>query len=245
MVSTVPRPFLTAEWRYLALFNFRVPRQLLAPYVPAGTVLDEWCGDTWLSVVGFRFLKTRLFGIGIPGHRHFPEINLRFYVRSAADGRRAVVFIREIVPRRAIATTARWLYNEPYVTRRMAMDAPVEPTEHPGRVSYRWHHKGRWNSIGVTAVGSPSVIQDGSAEQFIAEHERGYAAQRDGSTVEYQVDHPRWRTWPVIDVTFDVDAAVEYGVAFAEVLRDPPATTFLADGSRVRVSWPRRIASQR
>ena len=52
----------------------------------------------------------------ILGHRCFDEVNLRFYVRVAEDGtlRRAVVFVRKLVPRRAIAAVARWLYNEPY-----------------------------------------------------------------------------------------------------------------------------------
>ena len=238
----IGRPFLTAEWRYLVMFNFRVPSDVLAPYVPAGTVLDSWRGDTWLSLVGFRFLKTRILGTPIPCHRDFPEVNLRFYVRPATDDRRAVVFLREIVPRRAIALTARRIYNEPYVTRRMLAEAPREESEAPGRVSYRWRQGKRWNSIGVTAVGSPMPIQEGSAEEFIAEHYWGYTAQRDGSTVEYQVEHPPWRVWTVTDATFDVDVAAEYGAVFAPLLAAPPASVFLADGSAVRVGRPRRLA---
>ena len=49
------RPFLEAEWRHLALFNYEVDPDLLEPFVPAGTELDAWeacldagrddCGD--------------------------------------------------------------------------------------------------------------------------------------------------------------------------------------------------------
>ena len=96
------------------MLNYAVERSLLGGLVPRGTELDEWQGRVYLSVVGFLFLNTRVLGVPIPFHRHFEEVNLRLYVRRRADAgwRRAVVFIKEIVPRVAIAFTARALYNE-------------------------------------------------------------------------------------------------------------------------------------
>ncbi len=49
--------FLTAEWRYLAMFNYEVPPELLAPLVPRGTELDSWQGKVYVSLVGFLFQK--------------------------------------------------------------------------------------------------------------------------------------------------------------------------------------------
>ena len=63
------------------MLNYEVPPALLGPMVPVGTELDTWGGITLASIVGFRFLDTRVFGIPIPGHRNFDEVNLRFYVR--------------------------------------------------------------------------------------------------------------------------------------------------------------------
>jgi len=99
------------------MLNYEVPPEILRPFVPAGTELDSWQGRTFASVVGFLFLDTRVRGIAVPGHRDFEEVNLRFYVRrKAEDGwRRGVVFVKEIVPRYAIATTARLFYGEKYV----------------------------------------------------------------------------------------------------------------------------------
>ena len=101
-----PRTFLTAEWRQLVMVNFAVDPAVLEPFVPAGTSLDSWKGATLVSLVGFRFLNTRVLGIPIPGHKDFEEVNLRFYVtRDHPDGvRRGVVFIKELVPRRAVLT---------------------------------------------------------------------------------------------------------------------------------------------
>ena len=239
--SPVKGPFLTADWRYLAMLNFRVDARVIAPFVPGGTEPDVWRGDTWISLVGFRFLKTRLFGIPVPGHRHFPEINLRFYVRLRGADRRAVVFLKEIVPRRTIAAVARAAYNEPYVTRRMRVEGPATVDEAPGRVAYAWRHQGRWNRFGVTADGPPAPLRDGSDEAFIAEHEWGYTRQRDGSTIEYRVEHPHWRVWSIRDVVFDVDVAGEYGPAFGEAMRGGPASALLAEGSEVRVGRPKLL----
>src|SRR5437588_7272059 len=115
------RRFLSAEWRYLLMLNYEIDPAILRPRVPAGTELDLWKGRAYVSMVGFRFLNTRVRGWAIPFHVNFEEINLRFYVRrQAADGwRRGVAFVKEIVPRWAIAAVARWVYNENYVARRM------------------------------------------------------------------------------------------------------------------------------
>ena len=78
---TTAAPFLTAEWRWLAMLNYEADAALLRPLVPAGTELDTWGGVTYASVVGFLFLDTRVLGVPIPFHRDFEELNLRFYVR--------------------------------------------------------------------------------------------------------------------------------------------------------------------
>src|ERR1700758_642536 len=114
------RVFLTAEWRMLAMLNFEVDPALLEAHLPHGCELDLWNRKTLVSLVGFQFLNTRVMGTVIPFHRNFEEVNLRFYVRGCEG--RGVVFIREIVPRRAITAVARTLYGENYVT------APLEHT---------------------------------------------------------------------------------------------------------------------
>src|SRR4051812_23124769 len=82
----VPGAFLTAEWRHLLMINYVVDPAALAPLVPAGTELDLWQGRAYVSVVGFRFLNTRVLGIPVPFHRNFDEVNLRFYVRRSVNG---------------------------------------------------------------------------------------------------------------------------------------------------------------
>ncbi len=238
------RPFLTAEWRYLSMLNFRIDPDVLRPYIPAGTELDVWRGDALVSVVGFRFVDTRVLGWAIPGHRDFDEVNLRFYVRRLVNGeiRRAVTFLREVVPRHAIALMARIAYNEPYITCRMRSDAPdVAAAADPGPVSYSWRHRGRWNAIHVRPIGPARVLEPGSQAEFITEHYWGYTPQRDGGTVEYEVRHPSWRVWDVADADLDCDVAAMYGDRFVQALSAAPCSAFLAEGSAVTVCRPTRL----
>lgn len=234
--------FLRAEWRNLAMLNYEVEPAVLAKLVPAGTELDQWHGKTFVSLVGFRFLKTTVCGIAIPFHRNFDEVNLRFYVRrrDGADIKRGVVFIREVVPRWAIAAMARRLYNERYVA--LPMEHRAESPGGSGlSVEYAWRSQGGWNRIRLASEGEPALAQEGSQEQFITEHYWGYTAQRDGGTVEYHVVHPSWRVWRGRGASFEGDATQLYGPELAAVLRQKPSSAFLAEGSAVTVSHGRRI----
>jgi uncharacterized protein YqjF (DUF2071 family) len=231
-----PLTFLTAEWRQLVMVNFAVDPAILEPRVPKGTSLDSWNGTTLVSVVGFLFLRTRVMGAPIPLHRDFEELNLRFYVkREAPDGeRRGVVFIKELVPRRAIAAVARYLYNENYLAVPMAHTFQADPDGSQG-VAYRWLRNGKWGEVGIRTSGDSSLPSDGSEAEFVTEHYWGYVTQRDGSTLEYRVEHPRWRVWRGVDAHLACDVADLYGAEFAATLSRPPTSAFLADGSEIVV----------
>jgi hypothetical protein len=232
------------------MLNYEVPPAVLRPLVPAGTELDDFAGGVLASLVGFSFLNTRVLGMPIPGHRDFEEVNLRFYVRRRAeDGvwRRGVVFVREMVPRRAIAWVARWCYNEPYSAVPMRHELALDGVEEgaAGRAAYHWRLADRWHRLDVTTSGRPFLPAAGSEAEFITEHYWGYTAQRDGGSKEYQVAHPPWRVWAVIHSALDCDVGAVYGDAFAECLSGAPRSAFLAEGSPVAVYSGRRLDAVR
>ncbi len=240
------RTFLTAAWRWLAVLNYEIDPQLLAAFTPGGTQLDfDAHGKTYISLVGFVFEDTRLLGWSIPWHRNFEELNLRFYVtrREGDELRRGVVFIKELVPRLAISTVARWGYNENYYTVRMRNQIvkcdPLPGSTKTPSATYEFHHARQWNKIGVTGAATSYLPAEDSHEAFILEHYWGYCRQRDGRTIEYRVDHPRWNVWRAAQAVADANFALLYGDAFAPILSQPPTSAFLADGSPVSVSHPR------
>ena len=175
------QPFLAADWRYLAMLNFAVDPVLLMPFVPAGTELDYFNGETFLSVVGFLFLNTRVLGVAVPLHRDFEEVNLRFYVRrKSIDGwKRGVVFVRELVPRRAIATVARVFYGERYSA--LPMQHAIVDDGKNVSVEYQWRRGKKWESLSMTAVGEPISVRVGSHEEFITHVLEKELAQFEGA----------------------------------------------------------------
>lgn len=238
--------FLSAHWRYLAMLNYEIDPALLQPYVPAGTELDTWQGKTYASMVGFLFLRTRVLGVPVPFHRDFEEVNLRFYVRrqDPTEGwRRGVVFVKEIVPKPAIAWIARLAYGEKYVhlPMRHRLEYNDGDGSSPGLVEYGWRLAGRWQRLGLMPAGTAQAATPGSEEEFITEHYWGYSAQRRGDTVEYQVEHPRWQVWQAQESWFECDVAALYGPQFVETLADPPSSAFLARGSDVVVRRGRTV----
>jgi len=238
------RPFLTAEWHSLAMLNYAVDPALLAPLVPRGTQLDRFDGKAYLSLVGFRFERARVRGLWIPFHSDFDEVNLRFYVRRMVNGetRRGVVFVKEVVPRFAVAKAARLVFHENYVALPM-WHRIMEPVSEHGRLQaeYRWQSAGVWNTIRAECEGRPARPAEGSLEQFITEHYWGYSSRPGGACLEYQVAHDPWRIWRA-NASFQGDPASLYGETLARALDSPPASAFLAEGSAVTVYRGRVIA---
>jgi hypothetical protein len=228
------QPFLTANWRYLVMLNYVVDPQIITPLVPAETEIDFENGETFLSVVGFLFLDTRLLGLPIPLHRDFEEVNLRFYVRRKPTDtwRRGVVFIREVVPRRAVALVARTFYGEKYIA--LPMKHEIEHLGENLKVEYSWRRRRKWESLEVTAIGEPQLIPAGSHAEFITEHYWGYTVLHEGCS-EYRVEHPRWKIWNATSFKFKADVASLYGEEFAEALNHPPRSAFIANGSPITI----------
>ena len=226
--------FLTAEWRKLIMANYSIDPAVLSAYLPAHTELDTWNNKYYVSLVGFMFLKTKVFGLHIPYHSNFPEVNLRFYVRykENSEWKRGVVFIREIVPRPALAYIANKLFKERYLTMPMRNDWKTDKDEIS--IRYEWKSE-KWNSLEVKATIQPEAIEAGSKAEFITEHYWGYTAVSKDKTGEYHVKHPGWEIYPVRSYSIDCDFKNLYGNDFAILQHQQPESVFLAEGSAVSV----------
>ena len=211
--------------------NYEVSPELLMPRVPAGTELDLQDGKCFVSLVGFMFLDTRVMDFLVPCHVNFEEVNLRFYVKreTAGETRRGVVFIKEIVPKTAIAAVARHLYGEPY--EKWAM-SNFRNREH---VRYSWEKRGCSNTISVERGRSLGVPMNGSHGEFIIEHYWGYTKRGKDRTDEYKVEHPKWELFETEVHRIDVDCGLTYGEDFACLTNAEPFSVLLAKGSDIAV----------
>lgn len=232
------RRFLTAEWRDLIMVNYEVDPSVLALRVPYGTELDLQDGRCFVSLVGFMFLNTRVLGLPIPFHVNFEEVNLRFYVKREAEGevRRGVVFVKEIVPRRAIAFVARTIYGEPYERWSMWNERS------DNRVAYGWDRGTVANRISVELGDGLGVPTGGSHGEFIIEHYWGYTMRNPTETNEYKVEHPKWKLRDVVSSEIEVDFAKVYGEGYAFLSDQQPYSRLFASGSEISVYTGSRLS---
>lgn len=209
-------PFLTAAWTNLLLVNYRVPPELLRPYLPPGSELDtpDSAPDLHLlSLVAFHFERTRVWGIPLPTAQHFPEINLRFYLRR--DEKRAVLFLREFVPTPLVALGARLLYHQPYHLATIAHQIRNKG----GRIhAYtRFRHGPHRGELRVRAHNEPAIPPPESEAHFLKEHYWGFDRTPHGKSFRYRVDHPLWATYPVESAEVHFDPGALLGGAWQEI----------------------------
>lgn len=229
----MPSRFLTADWRHVCLLTYACPKRLLEPRCPPGTELDLFEGQAHVSLVAFDFLRTRVLGIGWPGFRNFPEINLRFYV--TAGERRGVVFIREYVPNRFVAWLARRLYNEPYKATPMTSGVVVGQSELS--VTHHLRVGDSNNHLSLIAGRTPYLPAIESPEHHFKEHQWGFGADRAGNQVIYEVRHPHWHVFPVRSFRLSWNWEDVYGSEWAFLQEREPVSVILAAGSSIEVFW--------
>ena len=211
--------------------NYEVAPELLAGRVPRETSLDFQDGKLFVSLVGFMFLDTRVLGVPVPFHINFEEVNLRFYVKreTETETRRGVCFVKEIVPRYAIATVARVLYGEPYECWRMSH------TRNETQVGYSWQKGDCVNHLRVEIDEDLGVPAENSHGEFIIEHYWGYTKRGPERCDEYKVEHPKWELFSVNNEEINVDFGKTYGEEFAFLSSEKPFSILLAKGSEIAV----------
>lgn len=235
--------FLSATWEYLAMLNYEVDPAILKPLLPPYTEIDTFNGKVLVSLVGFLFNNTKVFSINWPGHTHFEEVNLRYYIKyfNGKEWKRGVSFVSEIVPKSIIANTANLLYNEHYQAAKMFHT--IQEVNDELTVAYHWKiKKEAWNAIELKAGTTLQYITPGSEEAFIFENYFGYNKLNKTTTIEYAVEHPSWQVYPVTDFSVNCDVKKLYGAAFVPFMQGvKPQSVFLAKGSAVSVRWPVKI----
>ena len=239
--ACMPQSFLTAEWRNLLMANYQIEPSILQKYLPCRTELDSFNNIYYVSLVGFLFKNTELKGLSIPYHRHFEEVNLRFYVRYKQENiwKRGVVFIKEIVPKRMITFVANNIYKEKYATHRMKH--VWKNNENNFQVEYYWKVAKDWNYIKAIADPKTVSITNDSKEEFITEHYWGYTIFTNDCTYMYEVTHPKWDVHTVNSYEINCNVKELYGPDFVSALAQEPASVFLAEGSVINVMEKSKI----
>ncbi len=226
---------MTARWENLLVVTYAVTDDAVAGCLPQGVELDRLDGQARVSFVAFDFARTRVYGLAIPGHVNFPEINLRCYVRAGDD--RGIIFVREFVPRLGVVVGARVRYNEPY--ERIPMRSDVRPADgEPGRLRVRHSFGDRPSSVTAEVEAAGVVPAEGSDGRWLTHQTFGFGQTRRGELRRYRVEHPVWPLHMVHGVDLDIDFAGLYGREWGFLREETPSHVTFAAGSEVAVYPP-------
>lgn len=104
--------FLKATWQNLIQIVYSAPIEAVQAYLPDGLIPQIFEGKAHIILSALEFRQTKVKGLKIPFHVHFPEINLRIPVlKGDLPG---VFFLKQFVPKHCIALVAKRIYHEAY-----------------------------------------------------------------------------------------------------------------------------------
>lgn len=230
-VSRSPKLFMTAEWLRLINITYAVDPALLLPHLPAGLELDCIGGRAFIGLVPFSFEKVRVRGFAIPLHTCFPEMNLRFYVKHASG--RGVVFIRECVPKAAVAWLAKKKYNEPYI--KTPMKEITAMTTSGLLVRHELMRHGQRYTVEAETEGAAFLPAESSYDHYFKELMLGFGKGHDGKTKRYRVEHPAWDVFRLRRLSISLDFGEVFGKKWAFLGKETPINSVLVKGSAVRI----------
>jgi hypothetical protein len=121
------------------------------------------------------------------------------------------------------------------------MKHTLKVNENSRKFTYQWKVNNNWNIIHVETNIDPVAIEPDSEAEFITEHYFGYTKINENATFEYQVTHPRWLQYKVINNESVIDFEGVYGKEFAFIKDLQPTSVFLAIGSKITIEDKRKL----
>lgn len=234
--------FLKANWLRLASANYVVDPAILQKHIPKGTQLESFEGKHYVSLVAFRYSKTRLLNVRVPFHHLFEEINLRFYLKreiSKGNWRSEVAFTKLFFPKKTLTFVAKHIYKENYETLRMR-HSWLEKENHL-HTSYGLH-KNSWHDFEIESE-KESVRADIDTPEFFFSKQFWGTSQIDHtSSTVYEIEHPDWEVFKVKNSKISFDFQTVFGDDFKHLTHMKPESVHLFKGSEVIVNKKKIIA---
>ncbi len=175
------RPVMFQDWETLTFIHWRYEIASIQRMLPEGLVVDSFDGSAWVGLVPFRVTNLRPpLAPALPWISHFPETNVRTYVRGP-DGEPGIWFFTLEADRLAAVIGARTTFGLPYRWARMRV------SENDGRAEYVSRRNPN-TSIRV-AIGTPIDASD--RDVFLTARFRLYSLFL-GRIAFADVEHEPW-----------------------------------------------------
>lgn len=217
---------MTGNWEDLIISTFEVEKKILETYLPNNTELDLFNGKALMSVVAFTFSKVKFFGLKVPFHQKFGQINFRFYAKSKINGAKGVVFIKEFAPKPLIALIANKIYNEPFFFKNIRFNKNITNNKKSIKYSYK--------NLQMKAAASKTTesLSKNSLEEFIVDRYIAFVKSSNTKTFQYKIYHKPWKLYQSlsIEINKNIISLLPKKFKTAKYLK-----TCVVDGSSVSV----------
>ncbi|MEM9942213.1 MAG: DUF2071 domain-containing protein [Planctomycetota bacterium] len=215
--------------------NFSIAPDVLAEHVPPGLELDDYNGETYISLIAQTVSKAGPFGM----FGKFNQLSLRFYVRRKSTGisRKGTCSLKSYVSN----GTGAFLLGSKFIEEFKKLKIKNSNSGFNGNgipnADYSWQVEENQNRLRVKAR-SP-IKNDGPNTKvgFILSHTNHYEGNR-GKTLEYRIDRPNWTAWDAAKASFTCDVKRLFGLDFVKPLAKRPASVFVTAGSVVSIYRP-------
>lgn len=171
-------PWLGVQrWDNLLFLHHRALADDLRPLVHPDLEIDTFDGSAWVTLVPMYMGRVYLAGVGDLPEGHFPELNLRTYVRH--KGRAGVWFFRIHANARLANWAARAFFSMPYHYATMTFSPQGDGFRLTTR---RQRMEGGVSKLDVawTPRGGERLFPPGSLARALGERYCAFAADRDG-----------------------------------------------------------------
>jgi len=193
--------------------------------------VEEFDGTAWIGLVPFRMMMRLPYQPPFPVISHYPETNVRTYVRDET-GRSGLWFFSLDVPRSLAVMAGRGGLRLPYAWSRMsARDEPRGMTYRAERILPA---RGLRSTVSVSTRDAEQ--DDSELARFLTARFRVFGRGPFGR-FEVDVEHPPWRlfTAHVLEIEDQLVAA-----AGVDVFGKPDHVLF-SSGVAVRLGFPHRL----
>lgn len=182
---------MTQTWHDLLFAHWPVPAEALRSLVPVGLELDTYNGEAWVGVIAFRLSGIRLRGLPeMPFISHFPEINVRTYVR--AGGKPGVLFLSLDAGNPLAIALARPWFRLPYYLAQIEFERKKEGIRFTSKRRGFGACDARFEAL-YRPCGTAAVAPAGGLESWLTERYCYYSVGARGKIYRCDIHHDQWR----------------------------------------------------
>ncbi len=199
--SHKPRPLptgrwaMTQRWNDLLFAHWPIGAAALEALLPDWLEADTFQGSAWVGAVPFWLDRVKIRGVpSIPGLRHFPDLNLRTYVRDRMTGTPGFYCFSVDSSNLLAIAVAHAMYHLPYSLAEMRLEQQSE-REFAFYSRRRFSRpdvifKARYRGLGPTH--KTAQISAGSFEYFFTERPCVFSTNRAGQPIRANLHHVPW-----------------------------------------------------